>query len=123
MPCGKRGENAKENADPLITHPLKPENPQQIVKQSLSRVHKLPKRKFFLLQQRRKTEGVEKLSQYNSDSIQASVIATKKGETTRQSRDLISSSIPIENRKSHKILTDDTRSEGALLDEILDRSG
>ena len=93
------------------------------MKLSLSRVHKLPKRKFSLLQQRRKTEGVEKICQYNSDGIQASVIATKKGETTRQSRNLTSSPVPIENRKSLKILTDDIRSAGALLDEILDRSG
>jgi hypothetical protein len=62
------------------------------VKQSLSRVHILPKRRFSLLQQRRKTEGVEKICQYNSDGIQASVIVTKKGKTTRQSRNLISSS-------------------------------
>jgi hypothetical protein len=93
------------------------------VKQSLSRVHKLPKRKFSLLQRRRKTEGVEKTCQYNSDGIQASVIATRKGETTRESRSLISSPAPIENRKSLKIFTDDTRPAGALLDEILDRSG
>ena len=93
------------------------------MKQSLSHVLKLPKRKIALLQQRSKTEGAKKIYQYSSNGIHASVIANSKEEAARQLRNLISSAVPSGGRKSLKILTDDIRSPGALLDEILDRSG
>ena len=107
----------------LIGDLKKTSKPQEIMKQSLSHVLKLPKRKISLLQQRRKTGGVKKISQYSSDGVQASVIATRKEEVTRQLSNLISSPVPNGSQKSLKILTDDTRLPSALLDEILDRSG
>src|SRR5260370_18508762 len=107
----------------LPTLKKKKKNPQQIVKQSLSHLLKLPKREVSLLQRCRKTEGVKKICQYSSDGIQASVIATRKEEAARQLRNLISSPVPVGSRKCLKILTADTRSPSALLDDILDRSG
>jgi len=120
MLCGRARTH-----DPLIADAglKKTRKPQQIVKQSLSHVLKLPNRKISSLQQRRKTEGVKKICQYSLVGTQASVIATRKEEAARQLRNLISPPVPIGSRKSLKILTEDTRSPGAVFDEILDRSG
>jgi hypothetical protein len=96
---------------------------QQFVKQWLPRLLKLPKRKISLLQQRREPQGVVTICQYGSDGIHTTVSATSKEEAARQLRNLIFSAEPIGSGKPLKILTDDTRSPSALLEETLDRSG
>jgi hypothetical protein len=60
---------------------------------------------------------------YSSEDIHASAIAINEEDAARQLRNLISSAESVGSEKSLKILTDDTRSPSAFLDEILDRSG
>jgi hypothetical protein len=93
------------------------------VKQWLPRFLKFPKRKLSLLQQSREPQGLVTICQYDSDGLHASLSATSEEEAARQLRNLIFSAEPVGSGKPFKILTDDTRSPSALLDETLDRNG
>jgi hypothetical protein len=83
----------------------------------------LPKRKLFLLQPSSEPQGLVTICQYDSDGLHASLSATSEEEAARQLRKLIFSAEPAGSGKPFKILTDDTRSPSALLDETLDRNG